>query len=58
VPCIPNLSTKIEVDGGLLAPGNFTPMERDLSANWTGGWVDPRLGLDAVMRKISCPTGN
>jgi hypothetical protein len=32
-------------------PGCFTP-----SSHWIGGWVDPRVSLDAeAKRKISCP---
>jgi hypothetical protein len=29
-------------------PGRFNPGERALSANWIGGWVGPRAGLDDV----------
>jgi hypothetical protein len=33
------------------------PRERAPGTHWTGGCVDPRAGLDAVKRKISCPCG-
>jgi hypothetical protein len=37
-------------------PGRFTPGERDSDARWVGGWVGPRAGLDAVVkRKIAQP---
>jgi hypothetical protein len=26
-----------------------------LGIHWTGGWVDPRAGLDAREKNISCP---
>jgi hypothetical protein len=29
-------------------PGRFTPGKRDHGTHWTGGWVDPRAGLDDV----------
>jgi hypothetical protein len=28
--------------------GRFTPRERVPGTPWTGGWVGPRAGLDAV----------
>jgi hypothetical protein len=37
-------------------PGFFTPRERAPCTHWTGGWVGPRTGLDAVMRKIRSPS--
>jgi hypothetical protein len=30
--------------------GRFTPRERVPDTRWTGGWVDPRAGLEAVVR--------
>jgi len=42
-----------------LDEGCFTPGETARSTNWIGGWVGPRAGLNAVMkRKIHAPTGN
>jgi hypothetical protein len=37
-------------------PGRFTPRERVPGTQWIGGWVGPRAGLDAVVkRKIPNP---
>jgi hypothetical protein len=37
-------------------PGRFTPKERTPATHWIGGWVGPRAGLDAVVkRKIPSP---
>jgi hypothetical protein len=36
--------------------GRFTPEEKSPGTHWTGGWVDPRAGLDDV-EKIPDPTG-
>jgi hypothetical protein len=39
------------LDGGewsASCPCNFTPGERVPGTQWLGGWVDPRVGLDAV----------
>jgi hypothetical protein len=49
------------LDGGeWLAPclGRFIPGERAPDTHWIGGWVDLRVGLDAVVgKKISSPCG-
>jgi hypothetical protein len=35
----------------------FTPRERDSGTYWIGGWMGPRAGLDAVVkRKIPRPS--
>jgi hypothetical protein len=31
-------------------PWRFTLRETALSPHWIGGWVDPRVGLDAVVK--------
>jgi hypothetical protein len=31
--------------------GRFTPRERAPGTHWIGGWVDPRAGLDAVVKR-------
>jgi hypothetical protein len=37
-------------------PGRFTPSEIDPGTHWIGGWMGPRAGLDAVVkRKIPSP---
>jgi len=39
-----------------LGPGRFTLKKRVPRANWIGGWVTPRAGLDTVVkRKIPNP---
>jgi hypothetical protein len=47
------------LDGGEWSasrPGRFTPREKAPDTHWIGGWVGPRGGLDAVMkRKILSP---
>jgi hypothetical protein len=32
-------------------PGRFRPGETAPGTHWTGGWVDPRAGLDMEKRK-------
>jgi hypothetical protein len=32
-------------------PDNFTPGERAPGTHWTGGWVKPRAGLDALEKR-------
>jgi hypothetical protein len=42
------------LDGGEWSasrPGCFTPRERDSGTHWIGGWVGPRAGLDAVVKR-------
>jgi hypothetical protein len=34
-------------------PDRFTPGERAPGAHWTGGWVGPRAGLDAMENRKS-----
>jgi hypothetical protein len=50
------------LDGGewsVSRPGRFTPRERTPCTHCNGGWVGPRAGLDAlVKRKIPSPAGN
>jgi hypothetical protein len=36
-------------------PVRFTPREKTPGIHWIGGWVGPRAGLDAVVRKIPSP---
>jgi len=37
--------------------GHFTPSERAPGTHWLGGWVGPRAGLNAVVRrKIPSPS--
>jgi hypothetical protein len=41
------------LDGGERSasfPYRFTPRERATGIHWLGGWVDPRAGLEAVMK--------
>jgi hypothetical protein len=39
-------------------PGRLTPTERAPDTHWRGGWVGPRDGLNAVVkRKIPYPAG-
>jgi hypothetical protein len=39
---------------------SFSPVERTSDTLWIGGWVDLRVGLDAVVRrtKITTPARN
>jgi hypothetical protein len=47
------------LDGGEWSasrPGRFTRRERAPGTHWKGGWMGPRTGLDAVVkRKIPSP---
>jgi hypothetical protein len=46
----------MEVCGQLQTLAALTPGKQPPDTHFTGGWVDPRAGLDAVVkRKISCP---
>jgi hypothetical protein len=49
----------LALDGGEWSdshPDRFIPRERAPGTHWTGGWVRPRAGLDAVVkRKIPSP---
>jgi hypothetical protein len=48
-----SLLTSALVGGEWLAsrPNLFTPGEKDPGTHWTGGWVDPRTGLDDVEKR-------
>jgi hypothetical protein len=42
------------LDGGESSASRFgriTSGERDLVTHWTGGWADPRAGLDEVEKR-------
>jgi hypothetical protein len=42
------------LDGGEWSasrPGRFNPRERAPGTHWRGGWMGPRAGLDAVVKK-------
>jgi hypothetical protein len=40
-------------------PSRFNPRERAPATHWIAGWVDPRAGLDTVVkRKIPSPCQN
>jgi hypothetical protein len=46
----------MEVIGQLHAPAALPPKERDPRTHWIAGWVGPRAGLDAVVkRKLPSP---
>jgi hypothetical protein len=47
------LTSALDCEWLVSHPGHFTPGERAPAAHWTGGWVDPRAGLDGVEWKIS-----
>jgi hypothetical protein len=50
------------VDGGEWSAshtGPYTPRETAAGTHWVGGWLGPRLGLEAVEKKESlAPVGN
>jgi hypothetical protein len=41
-------STLVAGEWSTLRPGCFTPGEAASGTHWVGGWVDSRVGLDAV----------
>jgi hypothetical protein len=48
------LSLNLEADGGEWSgssPSRFTLRERDAGSQWLGGWVGPRVVLDAVVKR-------
>jgi hypothetical protein len=48
----------LALDGGEWSasrPSSFTSSEKAAGINWTGGWVDPRTGLDAVAKRNQTP---
>jgi hypothetical protein len=50
-PC----STRWETYGSASRPGPFTSGEIAARTHWIGGWVDPRVGLDAKdKRELYC----
>jgi hypothetical protein len=47
------------LDGGewsVSHPGRFTPRVKAAGTHWIGGWVVPRVGLDAVVRRKRIPS--
>jgi hypothetical protein len=48
------------LDGGEWSasrPSRFTPRERVPGNHWIGGWLGPRGGLDAMVKKFPIPAG-
>jgi hypothetical protein len=45
----------MEVSGQLHAPIALLPRDRAPSIHCIGGWVGPKVSLDAKKRNISCP---
>jgi hypothetical protein len=43
-------STLVEGEGSASRPCHFTPGERAPGIHWIGGWIDLRVGLDAVKK--------
>jgi hypothetical protein len=41
----------MEVSGQLHTPAALPPRERDTGTHWIGSWVNPRAGLDAVVKR-------
>jgi hypothetical protein len=54
----PFLTSALDGEWSASRPDLFTPGERALGTHWTGGWVGPRAGLDAVEREKSCTAEN
>jgi hypothetical protein len=60
----PRILKTSAIDGGEWSAsrhGRFIPGARTADTHWIGGWVDPRAGLDAVMKRknpIIVPVGN
>jgi hypothetical protein len=50
VPLILNFGTRWRVSGQLHPPAALL-QGRDPGIHWMGGWVGPRAGLDAVVKK-------
>jgi hypothetical protein len=44
-------STLVGGEWSVPRPCRFTPGERALGTHWTGGWVEPRAGLDATEKR-------
>jgi hypothetical protein len=44
----------MELSGQLHAPGRFTLGIRTPGIHWIGGWVGPRVCLDAVVKRKMC----
>jgi hypothetical protein len=38
-------------EGSASHPGQFTSKEKAPGTHWIGGWVGPRAGLEAVVKK-------
>jgi hypothetical protein len=53
----PSFLTSV-LDGGecsVSCSGHFTPAEVTPCTHWTGGWVGPRIGVDAVEKRKMLP---
>jgi hypothetical protein len=49
----------MEMSDQLHGPTALPPEKKDTGIHWIGGWVGPRVGLDAMAkRKIPAPNGN
>jgi hypothetical protein len=45
-------SVLISGERSALRPGRFTPVETAPVTHWTGGWVEPRAGVDDMEKGI------